>query len=146
MYLGERALLGPAESPDPPREVLAENGAGVRHLLELENPGLLLSRQRLSSFDRPGLCIVHIVSSGKGKPLGSVPEERLTKSFRCADAGVVCRKKVTGETEDEVLEKAVEHARKKHGVDLTASVTLVKFAQSAVRDEDRAANQEEAQA
>ena len=98
--LGERALLGPAESPDPPREVLAENGAGVQHLLELENPGLLLSRQRLSSFDRPGLCIVHIASSGKGKPLGSVPE-RLTKSFRCADAGVVCRKKVTGETEDE---------------------------------------------
>ena len=35
----------------------------------------------------------------------------------------------------EVLEKAVVHARKAHGVDLTASVTLVKFAQSAVRDE-----------
>jgi hypothetical protein len=74
MYLGERALLGPAESPDPPREVLAENGAGVRHLLELENPGLLLSRQRLSSFDRPGLCIVHIASSARANRL--VPSRR----------------------------------------------------------------------
>lgn len=70
----------------------------------------------------------------------------MTKSFRCADAGVVCRKKVTGETEDEVLEKAVRHAREKHGVDLTASVTLVKFAQSAVRDDDRPADAEEAPA
>jgi predicted small metal-binding protein len=62
---------------------------------------------------------------------------RLTKSFRCADAGVVCRAKITGETEEEVLQKAVEHARKKHGVDLTASSTLAKFAQSAIRDEDQ---------
>jgi predicted small metal-binding protein len=61
---------------------------------------------------------------------------RLTKSFRCADAGVVCGAKVTGETEDEVLAKAVEHAREEHGVDLTASTTLAKFAKSAIRDED----------
>jgi predicted small metal-binding protein len=64
---------------------------------------------------------------------------RLTKSFRCADAGVVCGAKVTGETEDEVLAKAVEHAREKHGVDLTASTTLAKFAQAAIRDEDEVA-------
>ena len=60
----------------------------------------------------------------------------MTKSFRCADAGVVCRAKITGETEDEVLEKAVEHAREKHGVDLTVSSTLANFARSAIRDED----------
>jgi predicted small metal-binding protein len=60
---------------------------------------------------------------------------RLTKSFRCADAGVVCRAKITGETEDEVLQKAVEHAREKHGVDLTVSTTLANFAKSAIRDE-----------
>ena len=60
----------------------------------------------------------------------------MAKSFRCADAGVVCRAKVTGETEDEVLQKAVEHAWNKHGVDLTASNTLAKFAQGAIRDDD----------
>lgn len=59
----------------------------------------------------------------------------MAKSFRCADAGVVCRAEVSGETEEEVLEKAVEHAREKHGVDLTASTTLAKFAQSAIRDD-----------
>ncbi len=60
----------------------------------------------------------------------------MTKSFRCSDAGVVCRAKVTGETEEEVLAKAVEHAREKHGVDLAQSTTLANFARSAIRDDD----------
>lgn len=59
----------------------------------------------------------------------------MTKSFACRDAGVVCRAKVTGATEDEVLAKAVEHAREAHGVDLTTSRTLAKYARSAIRDE-----------
>jgi predicted small metal-binding protein len=63
----------------------------------------------------------------------------LSKSFRCADAGVVCGAKVTGETEDEVLQKAVAHAKEKHGVDLTSSTTLAKFAQSAIRDDHQPA-------
>lgn len=57
------------------------------------------------------------------------------KSFECARAGVVCDAKVTGETEEEVLAKAVEHAREAHGVDLTVSTTLANFARSAIRDE-----------
>ena len=57
------------------------------------------------------------------------------KSFACADAGVVCKAKVTGETDEEVLAKAVEHAREKHGVDLTVSSTLANFARSKIRDE-----------
>jgi len=69
-------------------------------------------------------------------------EARLTKSFRCADAGVVCRAKITGETEDDVLQKAVEHAKEKHGVDLTVSTTLAKFAKSAIRDEGAASAEE----
>jgi predicted small metal-binding protein len=68
---------------------------------------------------------------------------RLTKSFRCADAGVVCRAEITGETEEEVLKKAVEHAREKHGVDLAASTTLANFAKSAIRDEGASAAQGE---
>jgi predicted small metal-binding protein len=58
----------------------------------------------------------------------------LTKSFECRDAGVPCRAKITGETDEEVLQRAVEHAREKHGVDLTQSQTLVRFAKSLVRD------------
>lgn len=58
----------------------------------------------------------------------------MTKSFRCQDAGVVCRAEVTGETEEEVLAKAIEHAREAHGVDLTQSTTLANYARSAIRD------------
>lgn len=57
------------------------------------------------------------------------------KSFACADAGVVCGAKVTGDTEEEVLGKAVAHAKEAHGVDLTVSTTLANFARSAIRDE-----------
>jgi predicted small metal-binding protein len=60
------------------------------------------------------------------------------KSFECSRAGVVCNAKVTGETEEEVLSKAVEHARQKHGIDLTVSTTLAKFARSQIRDEPEA--------
>lgn len=60
----------------------------------------------------------------------------MTKSFRCADAGVACRAAITGETEEEVLRKAVEHAKEKHGVDLTVSTTLANFARGAIRDDD----------
>jgi len=57
------------------------------------------------------------------------------KSFACRDAGVVCRATITGETEEEVLAKAVEHARAKHGVDLTQSSTLANYAKSLIRDD-----------
>jgi predicted small metal-binding protein len=57
------------------------------------------------------------------------------KSFQCAHGGVPCNAKITGETEDEVLTKAVEHAKQAHGVDLTQSTTLAKYAQSLIRDE-----------
>jgi len=57
------------------------------------------------------------------------------KSFACRDAGVVCKARVTGETEEEVLEKAVEHAREAHGVDLSRSTTLANYARSVIRDD-----------
>jgi predicted small metal-binding protein len=59
----------------------------------------------------------------------------VTKSFECRRGGVVCGAKISGQTDEEVLRKAVEHAREKHGVDLTQSRTLTKFAQSLIRDE-----------
>ena len=64
----------------------------------------------------------------------------MTKSFRCQDAGVVCRAVVTGETEDEVLGKAVEHARAAHGVDLAQSTTLANYARSVITDDDDGAS------
>ena len=63
----------------------------------------------------------------------------MTKSFRCADAGVVCNAKVTGDSDEEVLAKAVEHAKQAHGVDLTQSSTLAGFAQSLIKDDSERA-------
>jgi predicted small metal-binding protein len=63
----------------------------------------------------------------------------VTKSFRCRDAGLVCRAQVTGETEEEVLRQAIAHAREVHGVDLTDSRTLARHAQSLIRDDGRPA-------
>ena len=62
----------------------------------------------------------------------------MTKSFRCRDAGVVCRAEITGQTEEEVLEQAVAHARDAHGVDLTDSRTLARYARSLIRDDGAA--------
>ena len=59
----------------------------------------------------------------------------MTKSFRCRDAGVVCRAEITGDTESDVLEQAIVHARELHGVDLTDSRTLARYAQSLIRDD-----------
>lgn len=56
------------------------------------------------------------------------------KSFECKHGGVVCGARVTGDTEEEVLSKAVEHAKAAHGIDLTISKTLTRYAQSLVRD------------
>ena len=58
----------------------------------------------------------------------------MTKVLHCSDGGLVCGKSVEGETDEEVLAKAVEHAREDHGVDLTQSKTLVNYAQSLIRD------------
>ncbi|MBA2357260.1 MAG: DUF1059 domain-containing protein [Actinobacteria bacterium] len=55
-------------------------------------------------------------------------------SFECKHGGVVCRARITGETEAEVLEKAVNHARKVHGVDLSRSKTLAEYARSLIRE------------
>jgi len=57
------------------------------------------------------------------------------KRFACADAGVVCKAEVTGRTEEEMLGKAVEHARTAHGVDLARSTTLANYARGLIRDD-----------
>jgi predicted small metal-binding protein len=59
----------------------------------------------------------------------------MAKTFECRHGGVVCGAKIRGETDDEVLVKAIEHAKKAHGVDLTQSQTLARYAQSLIREE-----------
>jgi len=59
----------------------------------------------------------------------------LARTFECRHGGVVCNAKITGATDEEVLAKAVEHAKEKHGVDLSQSKTLAGYAQSLIRDE-----------
>ncbi len=61
-------------------------------------------------------------------------EVRVAKSFECRHGGVVCRARITGETEEEVLQKAVAHAREVHGVDLARSKTLARYAQGLIRE------------
>jgi predicted small metal-binding protein len=62
----------------------------------------------------------------------------LTKSFECRHAGVPCKAKVTGETDEDVLAKAVQHTKEAHGVDLSQSKTLAGYARSLIRDEQAA--------
>jgi len=59
----------------------------------------------------------------------------VAKVFECQHGGVVCRAKLRGETEDDVLRMAVAHAKEKHGVDLTGSKTLTRYARSLIQDE-----------
>jgi predicted small metal-binding protein len=59
----------------------------------------------------------------------------MAKVFECRHGGVVCGAKIRGATDDEVLAKAVEHAKQKHGVDLTQAKTLARYAQSLIREE-----------
>lgn len=59
----------------------------------------------------------------------------MAKTFSCSTAGVPCGFKAKGNSEEEVLEQAVQHAWRVHGVDLNQSKTLKRFAQSAIRDD-----------
>jgi predicted small metal-binding protein len=59
----------------------------------------------------------------------------MPKSFECSHGGVVCGAKIRGATEDDVLQRAVEHAKQAHGVDLTESKTLARYALSLIKDE-----------
>ena len=60
----------------------------------------------------------------------------MPKTFECKHAGVVCGVKIRGATEEDVLQRAVEHAKEAHGVDLTQSKTLARYALSLIKDDD----------
>lgn len=52
--------------------------------------------------------------------------------FGCAPAGSACNWKARGATEEEVLAKVAEHARKKHKV-ATETDTIMKYLKSTLR-------------
>jgi predicted small metal-binding protein len=58
----------------------------------------------------------------------------MAKTFECRHGGVVCGAKLRGETDDEVLQKAIKHAKQAHGVDLSRSQTLARYARSLIRE------------
>jgi predicted small metal-binding protein len=59
----------------------------------------------------------------------------MTKVIECGSAGPVCNARVTGATDEEVLEKALAHARDDHGVDLAGSTTFANYLRSVIREE-----------
>lgn len=61
----------------------------------------------------------------------------MARTFRCQDAGLPCGFKATGNGDDEIVAKAVAHARQKHGVDLSQSKTLERYARRAIRDDSQ---------
>ena len=46
----------------------------------------------------------------------------MAKVLRCKDAGFDCGEEIRAETEEEVLQKAAEHAKKVHNVDVTPAM------------------------
>lgn len=61
----------------------------------------------------------------------------MTLEFHCADVGVACRNVAKADTEADLVAAVAQHARAKHGVELTE--TLVDFAKTKVRTSGRAA-------
>ena len=51
----------------------------------------------------------------------------MTRELHCADAGFECDENITGETDDEVMEKAAAHARDVHGLETIDEETGAKL-------------------
>lgn len=48
----------------------------------------------------------------------------MAKELRCSDLAIDCEAVIRGETEEEVLEKAVMHALTSHGIDMIEAQML----------------------
>lgn len=57
--------------------------------------------------------------------------KHLPLEFHCADVGVACSNVARASSADELVAAVAEHARTKHGVELTE--TLIDYAKSKVR-------------
>ena len=61
----------------------------------------------------------------------------MAKTISCADGGIVCKATVRGETDEEAIAQAVEHARKAHGVDVSQSKTLTNYVRTLIREDGK---------
>ena len=57
----------------------------------------------------------------------------MTKKLSCRDVGVDCGFEATGETEEEVMMKAAQHAKEAHGM-TEIPPEVVEMCQKAIRD------------
>ncbi len=57
----------------------------------------------------------------------------MPKTLNCSDVGVDCDATFTGETEDEIMTQAAEHARTEHGYD-EVPPELADKARAAIQD------------
>ncbi len=57
----------------------------------------------------------------------------MTKELRCRDVGVDCGWVATGETEEEIMKKAADHAKKEHGMN-EIPPELVKKVRASIHD------------
>jgi predicted small metal-binding protein len=51
----------------------------------------------------------------------------MTRVLHCADAGFECDETIEGESDDEVMSKAADHAREAHGLDEVDEETSAKL-------------------
>ncbi len=58
----------------------------------------------------------------------------MAKMFRCSDTGMSCNAEIRGNTEQEVIEKAKEHARDVHNMALRSDDTTMKKVRQAIKD------------
>ena len=61
----------------------------------------------------------------------------MSKVLKCADVAPGCDVEIRGESEDDVLQKAAEHAREEHNIDGISDEMLSKI-KGAIRDEGEA--------
>lgn len=61
----------------------------------------------------------------------------MAKTITCAHGGIVCNVTVSGDSEQDVLVKALAHAREDHGVNIAQSKTLTNYLRSLIREEKR---------
>lgn len=58
------------------------------------------------------------------------------KVLRCRDLGMNCKKEIRGETEEEVLRLAAEHAEKDHGIHASSIPPSIQaMVKAAIQDE-----------
>jgi predicted small metal-binding protein len=61
----------------------------------------------------------------------------VAKTITCAHGGIVCNATVRGDSEEDVLEKALTHARDDHGVNAAESKTLTNYLRSLIREDTK---------